>query len=47
VVAISLLQRAVAAEIERDWVRPVRQAVSPRMALPATWAEPRAAVFAS
>ncbi len=46
VVAITLLQRAIATEIERDWVRPVRQTSSVSVPFPATWAESRTAVFA-
>ena len=47
VVAISLLQRAIAAEIDRDWVRPLRQTPAARPPLPVTWAEPRTVALLS
>jgi transcription antitermination factor NusG len=48
VVAITLLQRAVSAEIERDWVRPIRRAESSTviMASP-SWADTSTPILAS
>ena len=48
VVAISLLQRAIAAEIDRDWVRPLCQTRRAGASIPAaTWAEPRTVALLS
>jgi hypothetical protein len=38
VVAVTLLQRAVSAEMERDWIRPIRRSQSSTPAVPpASW----------
>ena len=39
VVAITLLQRAIAAEIERDWVRPIQRAAVQTVPAVGTWVE--------
>lgn len=47
VVAISLLQRAVAAEIEANWVRPVQPSPFHPVAGATAWAEPRPVALVS